>query len=310
MVFWVWGLGVWGPGLDNKRFLNFSCRLRVNHEDYDCPKGCAYEKENDDSVWCFKPGSYKYTDKCFPSTSGETPIPMTTESTGETPITMTIDSSSASASSSTIESSTPTEPSTQTLASTSTPSTPTSSPNPTTTITNGDQVTKKTIFIEGDTVVEQEDAFDPSTGDVQVKVPAHGNNVAVTVLIGGQSNSRSNAFGMVTSFDDYCLVGPAPAISTSAYSNPEESDEFTNSTIKSHYLNVIEADLTEEERNTLPESFRVACRDKPIKKGRQVLVTEDSFDEETFDNVDGKSRSLLRLRDRDGSCGNQTVRNF
>ena len=235
---------------------------------------------------------------------------MTTESTGETPITMTIDSSSASASSSTSESSTPTAPSSQTLASTSTPLTPSSSPNPTTTAsttTNGDQVTKKTIFIEGDTVVEQEDAFDPSTGDVQVKVPAHGNNVAVTVLIGGQSNSRSNAFGMVTSFDDYCLVGPAPAISTSAYSNPEESDEFTNSTIKSHYLNVIEADLTEEERDTLPESFRVACRDKPIKKGRQVLVTEDSFDEETFDNVDGKSRSLIRLRDRDGSCGNQTV---
>ena len=211
---------------------------------------------------------------------------------------MTTDSSSTSESSSSGQS-TSTAPSSAT------------SPDPSTTTpstSNGDQVTKKTVFIEGDTVVEQEDAFDPSTGDVQVKVPAHGKNVAVTVLIGGQSNTRSNAFGMVTSFDDYCLVGPAPTISTNAYSNPDESDEFTNSTIKSHYLNVIEADLTEEERDTLPESFRVACRDKPIKRGRQVLVTEDSFDEESFENVDGKTRSLLRLRDRDGSCVNQTVR--
>ena len=110
---------------------------------------------------------------------------------------------------------------------------------------------------------------------------------------------------MVTSFDDYCLVGPAPAnISTSAYSNPKESDEFTNSTIKSYNLNVIEGDLTQEERDSLPESFQVACRDKPIKKGRQVSVSEESFDIETFDNVDGKLRALLR----DGSCGNQTVR--
>ena len=183
-----------------------------------------------------------------------------------------------------------------------------SSPNPTTppTTTNGvTKVTQKTIFIEGDTVVEQEDSFDPETGDVQIKVPAHGNNVAITFLVAGQSNTRSSAFGMVTSFDDYCLVGPAPAnFSTSAYSNPEELDEFTNSTIKRYNLNIIEGDLTQEERDSLPESFQVVCRDKSIKKGRQVAVTEDSFDLETFDNVDGKSRALLR----DASCSNQTVR--
>ena len=153
--------------------------------------------------------------------------------------------------------------------------------------------------------MEQEDSFDPTTGDVTVKVPAHGNNVAVTVLIGGPSNTRSSAFGMVTAFDDYCLVGPAPTdISTDAYTKPGESDEFTNSTKKSHYLNVIDGDLTEEERTSLPESFQVTCKDKPFKKGRKVLVTEDSFDEESFDNVDGKTRALLR----DGSCANQTVR--
>ena len=148
--------------------------------------------------------------------------------------------------------------------------------------------------------------FDPATGDVTVKVPAHGNNVAVTVLIGGQSNTRSSSFGMVTAFDDYCLAGPAPEnISTSAYNNPGESDEFTNSTMKSHYLNVIDGDLTEAERNSLPESFQIACKDKPIKKGRRILVTEDSFDEDNFDHVDnGTSRILLR----DGSCGNQKVR--
>ena len=55
-------------------------RLRENPETYGCPTGCAYKKENDDSVWCFKPGTYKYSDKCYP---GKTHILMSTSTSGE-----------------------------------------------------------------------------------------------------------------------------------------------------------------------------------------------------------------------------------
>lgn len=94
-AYWFIQVSYDGFKVEKGGFLIFPCRLRANPENYDCPTGCAYEKENDDSVWCFKSGDYKYTDKCFPSTSGET----------QSPILMTTDSSLASASSSTSESS-------------------------------------------------------------------------------------------------------------------------------------------------------------------------------------------------------------
>ena len=155
--------------------------------------------------------------------------------------------------------------------------------------------------------MEQEDSFDPMTGDLTLKVPAHGKNVAVTVLISGSSNARSNPYGMVTSFDDYCLLGEVPAnYSTSTYTNQEESDEFSNSTLKSHFLNVIEGELTDEERYSLPESFQNTCKDKPIKKGRKVLVTEDNFDLEDYDNYDNDKRT--KTMHRDTTCGNPLVK--
>ena len=49
---------------------HFAYRLRANPEAEGCPTGCAYEKDSDDFVWCFKPGAYKYNDKCYCSTSG------------------------------------------------------------------------------------------------------------------------------------------------------------------------------------------------------------------------------------------------
>ena len=153
--------------------------------------------------------------------------------------------------------------------------------------------------------MEQKESYDPSTGDVTLTVPAHGDNVAVTVLIAGPSNTRSTSFGMVTSFDDYCLVGEAPTdFSTSSYTNPSESDEFTNSTQKSHHLNVVGADLTEQERSSLPASFLAVCKDKPIKRATKVETTEENFDEENFEHIEGISRALPR----DASCGNPEVK--
>ena len=156
----------------------------------------------------------------------------------------------------------------------------------------------------------QTESFDPNTGDVTLTVPAHGNNVAVTVLIAGPSNARSKSFGMVTSFDDYCLVGEPPSdFSNSAYSSPDDSDEFTNSTNKSHHLNIIGSDLTEQEKSSLPESFLAVCKDKPIKNVTKVVVDEEGFDDETYDSVVGRSRHSRALP-RDNSCSNEKVKEY
>ena len=69
--------------------------------------------------------------------------------------------------------------------------------------TANDVIETKTIFTEGDEVVEQSESYNPDTNEVALSVPAHGSNVALTAIIGEES--------MVTAFDNYCVVGDPPA---------------------------------------------------------------------------------------------------
>ena len=65
-------------------------RKKTDQGKYNCPTSCAYEKENDDSdnIWCFKPGAYKFDDKCSSSTPGQTPVTGGPNTSMETPISM------------------------------------------------------------------------------------------------------------------------------------------------------------------------------------------------------------------------------
>ena len=90
-----------------------------------------------------------------------------------------------------------------------------------------DTIETKTIFTEGDEVVEQTESYNPDTNEVTLSVPAHGSNVALTAIIGEES--------MVTSYDNYCVVGEPPANHTNSVSessnSTDEADELDSTTI-------------------------------------------------------------------------------
>ena len=145
--------------------------------------------------------------------------------------------------------------------------------------TANDVIETKTIFTEGDEVVEQSESYNPDTNEVTLSVPAHGSNVALTAIIGEES--------MVTAFDNYCVVGDPPANHTNSVSedsnSTDEAEEIDSNTIvKVYYLNVVEGEMTEAERDALPESFKTACKDKPIQKTKKVVVDEATFNQDNF----------------------------
>ena len=138
-----------------------------------------------------------------------------------------------------------------------------------------------TIFTEGDEIVEQKESYNPESKEMTLSVPAHGNNVALKAIIGVDQ--------MVTSYDNYCVVGNSPADYTtevserSSRSNVDEVDSIT--VAKVYSFNVIEGEMTDVERAELPESFRNACKDKPIQKTKRVVVDEATFNQDSLDSV-------------------------
>ena len=84
----------------------------------------------------------------------------------------------------------------------------------------------------------------------------------------------------------------------------DEADEVDGSTIvKVYYLNVVEGEMTEDERDALPDSFKTACQGKPIQKTKKVVVDEATFNQDNFDSVEG-----VRAVARQSGCSNQKVK--
>ena len=75
--------------------------------------------------------------------------------------------------------------------------------------------------------MEQTESYNPDTNELTLSVPAHGTNVALTAIIGEES--------MVTSYDNYCVVGEPPANHTNSVSessnSTDEADELDSTTI-------------------------------------------------------------------------------
>ena len=113
---------------------------------------------------------------------------------------------------------------------------------------------------------------------------------------------------MVTSYDNYCVVGEPPANHTNSVSessnSTDEADEVNGSDIvKVYYLNVVEGEMSEDERDALPDSFKTACQGKPIQKTKKVVVDEATFNQDNFDSVEG-----VRAVARQSGCSNQKVK--
>ena len=160
-------------------------------------------------------------------------------------------------------------------------------------------VETKTIFTEGDEVVEQEESYNPDTKELTLTVPAHGDNVALTAIIGVDQ--------MVTSYDNYCVLGDPPTDhTTEVYESSSSSDDANevdpDSVDKVYTFNVVEGELTDAERAELPESFKTACKGKPIQKTKRIVVDEATFNKDSLDSVDDS-----RIMSRQGDCSSQKV---
>ena len=171
---------------------------------------------------------------------------------------------------------------------------PTTTPNP----TSSPPIETKTIFTEGDEVVEQKESYNPDTKELTLSVPAHGNNVALTAIIGVDQ--------MVTSYDNYCVLGDPPADHTTEVnensSSGDEAEVDPDSVDKVYTFNVVEGELTDAERAALPESFQTACKDKPIQKSKKIVVDEATYNLDSLDSVDDS-----RIISRQGECSSQKV---
>lgn len=128
----------------------------------------------------------------------------------------------------------------------------------------------KTVFMEGDEVIEQTESFDPIANELTLIVPAHGNREATTVIIGESS--------MVTSYEQYCVLGERPGDHISTV-NEKPSTFLNASTLEIVYVfNVVEDEVTDDEKESLSDSFKKLCGGKPIKKSSSVTVEKDTFD--------------------------------
>ena len=167
---------------------------------------------------------------------------------------------------------------------------PTVSTEPTVTTEPTPTKTGTTIFVEGDEIVEQKESYNPDAKELTLSVPAHGKNVALKAIIGVDK--------MVTSYDNYCVLGDPPADFTPEVSERSRStdnvDEFdSNSVQKVYSFNVVQGELTDAERAELPESFQTACKDKPIQKTTRIVVDEATFNQDSLDSVETLRKRII-----------------
>ena len=138
--------------------------------------------------------------------------------------------------------------------------------------------TSKTKFaLEGGEDLEQEQTFNPNTRELSVSVPAHGDREAVTVIYGEKD--------MVTAHDTYCLVGKPPKdLDKSFYENENKQIEtpLNHNDVKSEkfIFNLIDQnEMTDNEKESLPESFKTLCKNKALRRTSQVTVNKTMFEE-------------------------------
>ena len=153
-------------------------------------------------------------------------------------------------------------------------------------------------------MVEQTQSYNPNTKELTVNVPAHSDREAITVIYGETS--------MVTSYTAYCIMGDAPAdFDTSTYNNPQSESPapLDSSNVESVFIfNVVgEGEMTDDEKENLPESFKSLCGSKPVFTSSKVVVDEDTFLQSNFFNnsllesaeLSGSSRSKRQANARD-----------
>ena len=244
-------------------------------------------------------------DKCFVSENCSTTAKPSTSSTTSSELSPSPNSSVPTTTTTTTRPSTGVPTTAGPTASEPTTSTDQTTVSPTTipTTSQSSKVNSTTVFVEGDVVVEQIESYDPNTKELSVSVPAHMDREAITMIYGETL--------MVTAFNAYCIIGDRPDdFNTSFYETPKTKNltPLNSSDVQSVYIfNVIddEKEMTDDEKESLPESFKTLCESKIISKSSRSNVNEtvfehsDIFNETLLDSAGSRTfRSKRGLRDK------------
>ena len=162
-------------------------------------------------------------------------------------------------------------------------------------------VKTKSLRMEGDTIIVQENSYNPDTREYTMKVPAHGDRVAVTIIIGEQK--------MATVFNEYCIVTTPPAdfsvAGVGGGETPDDVKEIDGSDLIIEYSFDQDAgELSSEERENLPLSVQVACANKLIRNTDTKPADESTFNEGII-QMNSASRNS-----RNTTCADPLVRKY
>ena len=172
------------------------------------------------------------------------------------------------------------------------PEATTAATEPTTQEPPTNTVESSSVRVEEGEVIVQQNSFNKDTQELTMMVPAHGDRVAATIIVGDKK--------MATVFPQYCIVTDPPANFTVGDGT---SDDAEIDTEKVYSVDEDAGEMSEEEVASLSETIRTACANKAIRKANKLNVDETTFNRRNF-----KSSTIRTTRrKRQSNCNNPQV---
>lgn len=148
---------------------------------------------------------------------------------------------------------------------------------------------KKTVFTENGETFIQEDTHHHETGETHLKVPAHGKNIAINVIMHGDSRK------MIVSTRNQCLLQDIPHFVNTEHIKLDQKENSKRSQDKEETYHMIHSKrrlATENEKKNLTASMLKEC------EGKDIIVTSvETFHQDDYvarDDFSNNGTSLKR----------------
>ena len=139
-------------------------------------------------------------------------------------------------------------------------------------------VETKSVFVEGDEVVQQKESYNPETKELTISVPAHGDRVAVTVIIGEDVMTKVD--------NQYCMVGDTPNNTSSSPSSEEPSEEPNEltelNTDKAFSFDIDEEKCLMKKKVLCQKQFKALAKQSLYEKQVVLLLMRKLFKRKGF----------------------------
>ena len=179
------------------------------------------------------------------------------------------------------------------------------SPNvPVTTKAPAKTIDTTETFVENGVVYQQKIRYDPDSKEAVITVPAHGDRIAVSVVVGEEKT--------VVVSESTCIVEETPDdldVSEFANNKTDDNGTVTPSKPKVYKIYTDLGEMTEEEIENLSEGVKSACEGKSIHKTKIEEVDESMFNQLKSSEEITSSTRVNHEKFRN-TCSNLTVSNF